>query len=79
MPPLIPTTHRARVTWLGYQPVPVDKLVITSAPVEVMPLSFAGSVQATWYAGPVGRPIGPLSRSSELLPNSDGSGSNSVE
>lgn len=42
MPPLIPTTHAARVTWLGYQPVPVEKLVITSAPLEVMPLTFAG-------------------------------------
>ena len=42
MPPLIPTTHTARVTWLGYQPVPVEKLVITSAPLEVMPLTFAG-------------------------------------
>lgn len=42
MPPLIPTTHSARVTWLGYQPVPVEKLVITSAPLDEMPLSFAG-------------------------------------
>ncbi len=42
MPPLIPTTHTARVTWLGYQPVPVEKLVITSAPLAVMPLTFAG-------------------------------------
>jgi hypothetical protein len=41
MPALIPTTHTARVVWLGYQPVPVEKLVITSAPLEVMPLSFA--------------------------------------
>jgi len=42
MPALIPTTHKARVVWLGYQPVPVEKLVITSVPLEVMPLSFAG-------------------------------------
>ena len=42
MPPLMPTTHSARVTWLGYQPVPVERLVITSVPVEVMPLRFAG-------------------------------------
>lgn len=42
MPPLMPTTHTARVTWLGYQPVPVEKLVITAAPLEVMPLTFAG-------------------------------------
>ena len=42
MPPLMPTTHSARVTWLGYQPVPVERLVITSVPVEVMPLGFAG-------------------------------------
>jgi hypothetical protein len=42
MPALIPTDYTARVVWLGYQPVPVEKLVITSQPVEVMPLSFAG-------------------------------------
>jgi hypothetical protein len=30
------------VVWLGRQPVPVEKLVITSEPVEAMPLSFAG-------------------------------------
>lgn len=42
MPALIPTDHTARVVWLGYQPVPVEKLVITSVPLEVMPLTFAG-------------------------------------
>jgi MOSC domain-containing protein YiiM len=42
MPALIPTDYTARVVWLGYQPVPVEKLVITSQPVEVMPLTFAG-------------------------------------
>ncbi|NHB76120.1 MOSC domain-containing protein [Rhodobacter calidifons] len=42
MPALIPTDHIARVVWLGYQPVPVEKLVITSAPLDVMPLTFAG-------------------------------------
>lgn len=42
MPALIPTDHTARVVWLGFQPVPVEKLVITSQPVEVMPLTFAG-------------------------------------
>lgn len=42
MPALVPTDHTARVVWLGYQPVPVEKLVITSAPLEVMPLTFAG-------------------------------------
>ena len=47
MPALVPTTRTARVVWLGFQPVPVEKLVITSQPVEVMPLSFAG------YAGEV--------------------------
>lgn len=42
MPALIPTDHTARVTWLGYQPVPVERLVITSQPLQEMPLSFAG-------------------------------------
>jgi hypothetical protein len=42
MPALIPTTFLARVVWLGYQPVPVEKLVITSLPLTEMPLSFAG-------------------------------------
>ncbi len=42
MPALIPTDHTARVVWLGYQPVPVEKLVITSQPLSEMPLSFAG-------------------------------------
>jgi MOSC domain-containing protein YiiM len=42
MPALIPTDFTARVVWLGYQPVPVEKLVITSQPLEVMPLRFGG-------------------------------------
>ncbi|MBN8632460.1 MAG: MOSC domain-containing protein [Rhodobacterales bacterium] len=42
MQPLVPTSHKARIVWLGYQPVPVERLVITSQPIEVMPLSFAG-------------------------------------
>jgi hypothetical protein len=42
MPALVPTDYTARVVWLGYQPVPVEKLVITSRPVNEMPLSFAG-------------------------------------
>jgi hypothetical protein len=45
MPALIPTTVTARVLWLGCQPEPVERLVIRSVPLEVMPLSFAG------YAG----------------------------
>ena len=44
MPALIPTDYTARVVWLGTQPVPVEKLVITSVPVTEMPLSFAGFV-----------------------------------
>lgn len=42
MPALVPTDHTARVVWLGYQPVPVERLVITSVPLEAMPLGFAG-------------------------------------
>jgi len=42
MPALVPTDHCARVVWLGFQPVPVEKLVITAEPVTEMPLSFAG-------------------------------------
>ena len=42
MPALIPTAHSARIIWLGYQPVPVERLVITSVPVTEMRLSFAG-------------------------------------
>jgi hypothetical protein len=45
MPALMPTTHTARVLWLGTQAEPVENLVIRSAPVTEMPLSFAG------YAG----------------------------
>lgn len=42
MSALIPTDYTARVVWLGFQPVPVEKLVITAQPVDVMPLGFAG-------------------------------------
>jgi MOSC domain-containing protein YiiM len=42
MPALIPTDYTARVVWLGYQPVPVEKLVITAKPLTEMPLTFAG-------------------------------------
>jgi hypothetical protein len=42
MPALIPTALTARVVWLGCQPLPVEKLVITARPVEAMPLGFAG-------------------------------------
>ena len=42
MPALIPTDHVGTVVWLGHQPRPVEDLVIHAAPIEVMPLSFAG-------------------------------------
>jgi hypothetical protein len=42
MPALLPTTYTARVVWLGYQPVPVEKLVITATPLDEMRLSYAG-------------------------------------
>lgn len=42
MPALIPTDYMARVVWLGYQPVPVERLVITSQPLTEMALTFAG-------------------------------------
>jgi MOSC domain-containing protein YiiM len=42
MPALIPTSQTARVVWLGYQPVPVEKLVISSLPLAEMALTFAG-------------------------------------
>jgi MOSC domain-containing protein YiiM len=42
MAALIPTDYTARVVWLGYQPVPVEKLVITARPLTEMPLTFAG-------------------------------------
>ena len=45
MPALMPTTYTARIVWLGTQAEPVEKLLIRSAPVMEMPLSFAG------YAG----------------------------
>lgn len=50
MPALIPTDHTARVVWLGFQPVPVEKLVITSQPLTEMALSFAG-LQGEVHAG----------------------------
>ena len=50
MPALIPTDYSARVVWLGFQPVPVEKLVITSEAIEVMPLTFAG-FQGEVHAG----------------------------
>lgn len=50
MPALIPTDHTARVVWLGYQPVPVEKLVITAKPLTEMPLTFAG-FQGEVHAG----------------------------
>lgn len=42
MAALVPTSHVGRITWLGYQPVPVADLVITAEPLEAMPLGFAG-------------------------------------
>lgn len=42
MPALIPTDYTARVIWLGFQPVPVEKLVITARPLSEMALTFAG-------------------------------------
>jgi MOSC domain len=45
MPALIPTHWTARIVWLGFQPEPVEKLVIRSVPLNEMALSFAG------YAG----------------------------
>lgn len=42
MAALVPTDLTARVVWLGYQPVPVERLVITAAPLDEMPLTFAG-------------------------------------
>jgi MOSC domain len=47
MPALVPSDFSARVVWLGYQPVPVEQLVITSVPLSEMQLTFAG------YAGEV--------------------------
>jgi hypothetical protein len=42
MPALVPTALSARVVWLGYQPVPVERLVISSRPLEEMRLTFSG-------------------------------------
>ena len=42
MPALKPTDFFGEVIWLGVQRVPVERLVISSEPVEEMPLSFAG-------------------------------------
>ena len=49
MPALVPTSHVGRIVWLGYQPVPVENLVITAEPLQEMPLDcagFAGEVHA---------------------------------
>jgi len=42
MPTLLPTGHVGRVTWLGTQRRPVEKLEIFGEPVDEMPLTFAG-------------------------------------
>lgn len=42
MPALIPTAHFGTIRWLGAQALPVEKLVIRSAPVQDMPLTLAG-------------------------------------
>lgn len=42
MPALVPTSHVGRIVWLGYQPVPVENLIITAAPLQEMALGFAG-------------------------------------
>lgn len=42
MPALIPSGRAATITWLGYQPVPVENLIITAAPLSEMPLTLAG-------------------------------------
>ncbi len=45
MPALIPTTHTGTITWLGYQPEPVEAQIIRALPLTEMALSFGG------YAG----------------------------
>jgi hypothetical protein len=42
MPALIPTDFSGRITWLGTQRRPVEKLEIFGEPVTEMPLTFAG-------------------------------------
>lgn len=42
MPALVATEIYGEITWLGYQPVPVEKLIITAKPVSEMPLGFGG-------------------------------------
>jgi len=42
MPALIPTDHYGTIVWLGYQPRPVQKLVIHAEPLQEMPLTFGG-------------------------------------
>ncbi|MCC5974084.1 MAG: MOSC domain-containing protein [Rubellimicrobium sp.] len=39
---LDPPPHVGTITWLGYQPIPVEKLIITGQPLTEMPLTFAG-------------------------------------
>ena len=45
MPALIPTTHTGTITWLGYQPEPVEAQIIRALPLTEMALGFGG------YAG----------------------------
>jgi hypothetical protein len=42
MPALVKTDHVGTIAWLGHQPIPVEKLIITSEPLAEMPLTFAG-------------------------------------
>lgn len=42
MSTLVPTSFHGRITWLGTQRRPVEKLVIFGEPVTDMPLTFAG-------------------------------------
>lgn len=50
MPALIPTTHTGTITWLGYQPNPVQAEIIVAKPLSEMDLSFAGFARET-HAG----------------------------
>lgn len=55
MPALIPTGRAATITWLGYQPVPVENLIITAEPLSEMPLTLAGFAPEV-HAGDTRRP-----------------------
>jgi hypothetical protein len=69
MPALMPTSLVARVVWLGYQPVPVEKLVITAVPLTEMRLSFAGydgEVHAGLNRPSCGRVLKQHPRSTEI-------------